>query len=139
MDTAGIILTGIFSLIFGLLGGGLYTIFKIKREERRARKDYKAHKNIFEVKNSPNQVIMPSEKPLVEVKDNLIPQVAVVDDPKQKKIDYKRFKEANKILEDEKRKYEKGKVSYQELEQKFKYFQSQPYYQKVSKEMGVKI
>lgn len=132
MDVAGIIIVILFGLVIGLIVGGVWMIFSIRKLERQVKNPKVQEKTLFEVKESPKTKV--KEKVVVAPQEV---EVKPVENPKQLKLERKQFDKANKILAKEKIRYEKGKVSYADLEQKFKYFQSQPYYINEKKRRGL--
>ena len=130
-----IIVAGIVSVIGGIIGGALYTVLSIIRAERKAKKDYKKGR-IFEVKDNPKEKV--EEVVPNEIK---IPDTKIKEEPKPKekpnyKEDFKKFQKANKELEKLKKEHEKGNLSYQELKEKFEYYQNQDYYKNILKDYG---
>lgn len=125
MDWAIIIITIIFSLLGGILGGALYTLIKLIINERKSKKQWQNKQGVMTYGG-----IVGNEISLQEpIKQNEITKEKQII-PNYKN-DFKLFTKANKILESEKKKYEKGKISYQELKDKFEYFKNKDYYKRI--------
>lgn len=132
MNLGGILLTLIIGAILGVIAGALYTLGKIFFGEIKSKKEYNQGK-CFEIKDNQKVEDIPNNKTqLVERKEkkeklgflkNLF-----------KETDIQKFQKANKELDKAKKEYEMGKITYQELKDKFEYYQNQDYYNKVLEE-----
>lgn len=134
MDLAGLLITIILGIIFGLIYGAIRTILKIKKEERRAKNDFKQQEKTFQLKSSPNEKVKNLSHKMPEI------QPIVQETPKERKQNLKRFRNTNKLLQKYRKAYDKGKITYEQLQKEFETRQGEAYYQKIKKEQeGMKI
>ncbi len=124
-----IILMLVFGIVGGLIGGSIFLLIKLYLNERKAKKDFNQEKIILRKGENINK----SEVKNIDIPkiNNVLPELPKESDYK---TDFKKFNEANKELESLKKKYEKGKLTYPELKDKFTYYQNQDYYKRILKD-----
>ena len=146
IDIALIVMMVITGIIGGIIVGALYMVLNVMWCMRKAKRDYKQGKRLFEIKETPkkDEQKKQTKKDKAKVPKETEPKALKVPKPETEpeernyKKDFKRFKKANKKLEKAKKKYEKGKITHQELKEIFETYQNQDYYKRILKEYGRK-